>query len=194
MYLCEVVKSCNINKCNWTKASSEDIDNYRHISEHKLADIVVPKSVNCTNCHCSLDNHTNEINLLCNTIIDSCVSAGKNCIPLTEHHLIKKSVPGWVEQIAPKENDHISRAKRAMFTIVTKSRRLSLPLDILFELFDRVVLPVVLYASEFIICKTHNDHCKQLSSNVYSNIIYFQYLQVTFLITKLYSLRQIPVC
>ena len=38
---------------------------------------------------------------------------------------------------------HISRAKRAMFAIVTKSRRLSLPLDILFELFDRVVLLVV---------------------------------------------------
>ena len=69
-------KSCNINKCNWTKASSEDIDNYRHISEHKLADIVVPKSVNCTNCHCSLDNHKDEINLLCNTIIDSCVNSG----------------------------------------------------------------------------------------------------------------------
>ena len=95
-------KSCNINKCNWTKASSEDIDNYRHISEHKLADIVVPKSVNCTNCHCSLDNHKDEINLLCNTIIDSCVSAGKNCIPLTKHHLKKKSVPGWVEQVAPQ--------------------------------------------------------------------------------------------
>ena len=44
---------------------------------------------------------------------------------------------------------HISRAKGAMFAIVTKSRRLSLPLDtILFELFDRVVLPFVLYASE----------------------------------------------
>ena len=40
--------------------------------------------------------------------------------------------------------------------IVTKSRRLSLPLDILFELFDRVVLPVVLYASEIY---GHNDSC-----------------------------------
>ena len=49
---------------------------------------------------------------------------------------------------------HISRAKRAMFAIVTKSRRLSLPLDILFELFDGVVLPVVLYASEIY---GHND-------------------------------------
>ena len=43
---------------------------------------------------------------------------------------------------------HISRAKRAMVVIVTKSRRLSLPLDILFKLFDRAVLPVVLYVSE----------------------------------------------
>ena len=51
---------------------------------------------------------------------------------------------------------HISRAKRAMFAIVTKSRRLSLPPDILFELFDRVVLPVVLYASEIY---GHSNSC-----------------------------------
>ena len=51
---------------------------------------------------------------------------------------------------------HISRAKRAMFAIVTKSRRLLLPLDILFEVFDRVVLPVVLYASEIY---GHSDSC-----------------------------------
>ena len=43
-----------------------------------------------------------------------------------------------------------------MFAIVTNSRRLSLPLDILFALFDRVVLPVVLYASEMY---GHNDSC-----------------------------------
>ena len=49
-----------------------------------------------------------------------------------------------------------------MFTIVTKSKRLSLPLDILFELFDRVVLPVVLYTSEIY---GHNDSCiKKLES------------------------------
>ena len=51
---------------------------------------------------------------------------------------------------------HISRAKRAMYSIVSKSRRLSLPLDILFELFDRVVLPVVLYSSEI---HGNNDSC-----------------------------------
>ena len=34
-------KSCAISKCKWTKASSEDINNYRHISEDNLADIVI---------------------------------------------------------------------------------------------------------------------------------------------------------
>ena len=51
---------------------------------------------------------------------------------------------------------HISRAKRAMFAIVTKSGRLSLPLDILFEIFDIVVLPVVLYVSKIY---GHNYSC-----------------------------------
>ena len=43
-----------------------------------------------------------------------------------------------------------------MFAIVTKSKSLSLPLGILFQLFDRVVLPVVLYVSEIY---GHNDSC-----------------------------------
>ena len=49
-------------------------------------------------------------------------------------------------QLAVQHNYIIKYA--SSFTIVTKSRRLSLPLDILFELFDRVVLPVVLYANK----------------------------------------------
>ena len=76
---------------------------FANVPLNKSPGLPVYKSVNCTNCHCSLDNHTNEINLLCNAIIDSCVSAGKNCIPLTGHNLKKKSVPGWVEQVAPQK-------------------------------------------------------------------------------------------
>ena len=48
-----------------------------------------------------LISYKNEISLLCITIIDSCVSAGKNCIPVTGHNPKKKSVPGWLEQVAP---------------------------------------------------------------------------------------------
>ena len=42
----------------------------------------------------------------------------------------------------------VTQAKRAMFDLLTKSRRLSLPLDIQVELFDRMVVPILLYGSE----------------------------------------------
>ena len=57
-----------------------------------------------------------------------------------------------------------------MFAIVTKSRRLSLPLDILFELFDKVVLPVILHASEIY---GHNYSCKKkLEIHVFLRSLY----------------------
>ena len=42
----------------------------------------------------------------------------------------------------------VMQAKRAMFDLLTKSRRLSLPIDIQLELFDRMVVPILLYGSE----------------------------------------------
>ena len=60
-----------------------------------------------------------------------------------------------------------------MFAIVTKSRRLSLPL-VLFELFDRVV-PVVLYAREIY---GHNDSCiKKLE--IFQRSIYTKTLKLS---------------
>ena len=35
-----------------------------------------------------------------------------------------------------------------MFSLLTKSRRLSLPVDIQCELFEKIVLPILLYGSE----------------------------------------------
>ena len=56
-----------------------------------------------------------------------------------------------------------------MFAIVTKSRRLSLPLDILFELFDKVVLPDI-HASEIY---GHNYSCtKKLEIHVFLRSLY----------------------
>ena len=41
-----------------------------------------------------------------------------------------------------------SKAKRALYALTTKSRRLLLPIDILFELFEKMVVPILLYRSE----------------------------------------------
>ncbi len=42
----------------------------------------------------------------------------------------------------------ISQAKRAMYGLLTKSRKLNLPIDLQLELFNQLVLPILLYGSE----------------------------------------------
>ena len=42
----------------------------------------------------------------------------------------------------------LDQARRAMFSLLVKARRLSLPIDIQCELFDKIVLPVLLYGCE----------------------------------------------
>ena len=46
------------------------------------------------------------------------------------------------------KQDLLLRGKRAMFALITKARKLHLPIDVQLELFDAVVTPVVLYGSE----------------------------------------------
>ena len=40
----------------------------------------------------------NEIDLLCNCIIESCVASGLHCIPLTRS--CGRDMPGWTEQVS----------------------------------------------------------------------------------------------
>ena len=42
----------------------------------------------------------------------------------------------------------ISQAKRAMFSLITKSRCLQVPIDITLVLFDKLVLPILIYGCE----------------------------------------------
>ena len=42
----------------------------------------------------------------------------------------------------------ISKAERALYALTTKSRRSLLPIDIIFELFEKMVVPILLYCSE----------------------------------------------
>ena len=51
----------------------------------------------------------------------------------------------------------IDQARKAMFSMITKARRLQLPVDIQIELFDKTVLPVLLYGSEVWGCANISD-------------------------------------
>ena len=42
----------------------------------------------------------------------------------------------------------ISQARKAMFSLLTKARRLLLPIDVVIDLFDKCVVPILLYGCE----------------------------------------------
>ena len=42
----------------------------------------------------------------------------------------------------------VTQARRAMFSLVSKARKLDLPIDIQLELFDQLVIPILLYGCE----------------------------------------------
>lgn len=74
-------------------------------------------------------------------------------------------------------NKQLTQAKRALFSIVAKSRRLCLPIDIQLHLFDTCIMPILLYGCEiwgFSNIKDieifHNQFCKRIL-NVGKNTI-----------------------
>jgi len=71
--------------------------------------------------------------------------------------------------ICAKNTCIISQPQKAMYSILRKSRKLGLPLDLQFQLFDAVVSPILLYASEIwghednaVIEKLHLRFCRIL--------------------------------
>ena len=67
------------------------------------------------------------------------------------------------------QNNQIGKAKRAMYSIMIKSKKLRLPIDIQLELFDRLVVPIMIYGSEVWgfenlkqIKAVHTQYCKHL--------------------------------
>ena len=66
-------------------------------------------------------------------------------------------------------NKQINQARRAMFSLISKARKLDLPVDIQLELFDQLVGPILLYGCEIWgfdnishVEKFHLKFCKQL--------------------------------
>ena len=46
------------------------------------------------------------------------------------------------------QHDLYNRASRAMFILLKKCNRLGLPFDIMFDLFDKTVVPILTYGCE----------------------------------------------
>ena len=67
------------------------------------------------------------------------------------------------------QNNQIGKAKRAMYSLMIKSKKLRLPIDIQLELFDRLIVPIIIYGSEVWgfenlkqIEAVHTQYCKYI--------------------------------
>ena len=63
----------------------------------------------------------------------------------------------------------INQARRTMYLLIVKARKLKLPVDLELDLFDRLVVPILLYGCEIWgyedldqIKKLHTQFCKQM--------------------------------
>ena len=76
----------------------------------------------------------------------------------------------------------VQQARKAMFSLLHKSRKLYLPVDILLQLFDATVVPILLYGSEVwgyennnVIESLHLEFCKyimKVKKSTHNSIVY----------------------
>ena len=87
----------------WSAASSGDLVNYNNILNDKLSSIFISNDLLlCTNCNCSSNFHREEIDILCQSIIESCISASESCIPIAR--VRTKEITGWADQVKPEKD------------------------------------------------------------------------------------------
>ena len=90
------LKSEQVRKCAWDKATPVQIENYRQMLESDLSAIKLNSSlINCNDITCKLPEHLHSIDDLCATIIDCCLETGYGSIPLIQNK--NNSIPGWSE-------------------------------------------------------------------------------------------------
>ena len=94
---------------------------------------------------------------------------GEDVIDITDDYKYLGCVLNYNGRFNKTINERICNARRAMYGLLTKSNLIGLPLDIVCELFDTLVIPVLLYGCEIwgientaCIEKFHTKFCKLL--------------------------------
>jgi len=89
-------------KVAWYKASDVCLDEYRNYLSYQLSYLSLP--VDVLSCHdqmCANLDHNTAINSYANDIMNACITAANNSLPLTGPYNKEHRVPGWTEQVEP---------------------------------------------------------------------------------------------
>ena len=72
----------------------------------------------------------------------------ENIIEVVDDYTYLGVVFNYKNDFKKAMNKQISQAKRAMYSLMAKAGKLQLPIDIQLDLFDRLVIPILVYGSE----------------------------------------------
>ena len=87
-------------KCSWHKASFENVQAYRSALDCKLdsfSDLNDSEAMFCTDKECTNDLHRMQINKLCSTLIEYCIIASRETVPLARPNA--KKIAGWCDNV-----------------------------------------------------------------------------------------------
>ena len=88
----------------WHRVKDTDIDQYMHMQNIILDQVITPAVFDCKDLSCSNKEHTEQIDIICNTLVQCCLEADK-CFPRVK---IKKSnKPYWREEVQPYKTNSI---------------------------------------------------------------------------------------
>lgn len=99
-----------VRKPAWYKATEDDKNEYTTVLASKLANIVSPDSLACSDVNCQAEEHTRDRDSHVLDVMFAIMEASHECIPLSakirppgkgkrENH------PGWKENVAPAKDD-----------------------------------------------------------------------------------------
>ena len=98
-----IESNCNparTSNCIWSKASIDDIKQYQLVLDNKLQLIDINNSAySCTNWNCQCTQHKDGLDSLCQTLIDYCIDASRDTIPMSRP--VGSNIPGWEKLVKP---------------------------------------------------------------------------------------------
>lgn len=88
-------------KCNWQKASDNDIQRYCEMTKHHLGFIDIPvTTLTCQDIHCNVAAHKQDIDTFYNDICHALLRCGDCCIGKSKSRQSDiKIIPGWNDQV-----------------------------------------------------------------------------------------------
>ena len=95
----------------WHRVNSSDINKYKSMVDRLTDDIVLPRdSLYCKDIHCSHIGHKENLDKLCNDLINIVLECGDKCFPKVKPSIKRKSggnIPGWNDETKSLREDSL---------------------------------------------------------------------------------------